>query len=242
VRRGILRPVSTLRVAIVTALFGHWLANALFDREQYTGAGPYILGRLDEPILVQGGLALIALTILTIRDRRRGAGSFLDGLGRARLVLLLVGIQLALFVGMEATERMAIEAIAGERTDVGVFGTGFLPEFVVAIGSALLLAMLGEATKRILDLLRDDEGAAPDPKVSTIALSSATSLEGVSFASGSRRPSSTSTRSRRTAGVNAHNASAGSSGRFSAGTRGHEGETRQVEQTAARLQKERPYH
>jgi hypothetical protein len=169
--RGILRPVSLLRVGIVTALFGHWLANALFDRDQYTGAGPHILGRLDEPFLVQTGLALIALAILTIRDRRRGAGSFLAGFGRAQMVLLLVGIQLALFVGMEATERLAIEVIAGERTDVGVFGTGFLPELVVAIGSALLLAMLGEATKRILDLLREDEGAAPDPKVSTFALS-----------------------------------------------------------------------
>jgi hypothetical protein len=166
-----MRPESLLRVAIVTALVGHWLANALFDRDQYTDAGPLILGRLDEPILVQTGLALIAVAILTIRGRRREAWSFFAGFGRVRMVLLLVGIQLALFVGMEATERLAIEVIAGERTDVGVFGTGFLAEFVVAIGSALLLAMLGEATKRILDLLRADEGAASEPQASTFVLS-----------------------------------------------------------------------
>lgn len=182
-----MRPVSLLRVGIVTALFGHWLANALFDRDQYTGAGPHILGRLDEPFLVQTGLALIALAILTIRDRRRGAGSFLAGFGRAQMVLLLVGIQLALFVGMEATERLAIEVIAGQRTDVGVFGTGFLPELVVAIGSALLLAMLGEATKRMLDLLHEDEGAAPDPQVSTFALSGFTPAPEVLAGSGGVR-------------------------------------------------------
>jgi hypothetical protein len=166
-----MRSVSVLRIGIVTALFGHWLANALFDRDQYTGAAPDILGRLDEPILVQAGLALIALTIMTIRDRRRGPGSFLDGFGRAQMVVLLVGIQLALFVGMEGTERLAIEVIAGERADVGVFGTGFLAEFVVAIGSALLLAMLGEVTKRILDLLREEEVTASDPRASTFVLS-----------------------------------------------------------------------
>jgi hypothetical protein len=166
-----MRPITLLRVAILTALLGHWLANALFDRDQYTGAGPLILDRLDEPILVQTGLALAALAILTFRDRRRGPGSFLAGLGRPQIVLLLVGIQLVLFVGMEATERLAIEVIAGERADVGVFGTGFLAEFVVAIGSALLLAMLGEATKRILDLLREEEVTASDPRASTFVLS-----------------------------------------------------------------------
>lgn len=164
--------MSLLRAAIVSALLGHWLANALFDREQYAGAGSEILGRLDEPFLVQAALAFAAVVLLTIRDRRRrGAGSFLPGIGRVQMVALLVGVQLVLFVGMETTERLAIDVIAGERADVAVFGTGFLAEFAVAIGSALLLALLGETSKRILELLRPGEGAATSPLAPSFVLS-----------------------------------------------------------------------
>lgn len=161
-----MRGVSLLRATVATALLGHWIANSLFDRDQYAGGGPEVLSRLDDPILVQTGLALIAITLLTLWDRRQG--SLLAGLGRLQLVGSLVAAQLVLFVSMEATERLAIDALSAEPLDVGVFGAGFLAEFVVAVGSALLLAALGAATKRILRLLRSREvavDAAPSQPV-----------------------------------------------------------------------------
>jgi hypothetical protein len=165
------RGIRLIRAALLTALAGHWIADAIFDREQYAGATPEVLGALNDPILVQTVLVLIASAALTVcgyRRRREGAASLFASLGRTHLLGVLVGAQLLLFVGMEATERLSIDVLHQEESiSVGVFGTGFAAELVVAIGTALALALLGEATARFVGRLRArDRVAATDAPLS----------------------------------------------------------------------------
>lgn len=150
-------PVSLLRASLATTLIGHWIANALFDRDQYPGAHPSVLARLDDPLLVQAGLVVFAIAALTAWDRRRrrrGIAGASVRLPSRQLATLLIGTQLVLFLGMEATERLAIGTIVPGEGEVGVFGVGFVAELVVALGSALVIAAIGEVTTRIVELLR----------------------------------------------------------------------------------------
>jgi hypothetical protein len=150
-------PASLLRASLVTTLIGHWIANAMFDRDQYAGAHPRVLAHLDDPLLVQAGLVVLAIAVLTAWDRRRerrGIAARSVDLTYQHLVALLIGTQLILFLGMEATERLAIGTILPGGGDVGVFGAGFVAELIVALGSALVLAALGEVTTRIGEQLR----------------------------------------------------------------------------------------
>jgi hypothetical protein len=75
-------------------------------------------------------------------------------LGRLQLVGVLVAAQLCLFVGMEVWERLAIASICCEQVHVGAFGAGFVAELLVAVGSAIAIAVFGAATARVVQLLR----------------------------------------------------------------------------------------
>jgi hypothetical protein len=157
VRHLTLRGSWLLRAALLASLSGHWVANAIFDQDQYGGAGPEIIGRLHDPALVQTALALVILVIVTAWDRRRscrGQGHFLAGLGSRQLAWVLLGVQVLLFVGMEISERIAIEAFSAVPTGVEPLGAGFISELLVAISSALLLSVLGETTARLVSRLR----------------------------------------------------------------------------------------
>lgn len=157
------------RAALATALLGHWLANALFDRDQYTGAGSQFLNRLDDPLLIQGLFGLVAIGALTIFDRRRKASRWSWRARHPSVLVLLVVVQLALFLAMEASERLAIAALLEQEADVSIFGTGFIAELLVAVGSAVLLAVAGEATRRVLHgLRREPERAAPRSTTSLV--------------------------------------------------------------------------
>ena len=152
-----LRASALLPAAVLTAGAGHWIANALFDRDEYAGAGAEVVGRLHDPAIVQSAVALIIIGVLASWDRvrsRRGRVHVLAGVGRSQLLWILLGVQVLLFVAMEASERMAIEALSSAPTGVEPLGVGFVSELIVAIGSALLLAVLGEATARIVASLR----------------------------------------------------------------------------------------
>ncbi len=187
-RRRPARSYAPFRAAILSALLGHWIANALFDRYQYAGAGPALLDRLDDPMLVQAALGLIAVIALTIRSRHREATTVTRGLNRGSLALLLVGVQLVLFIGMEGSERLTIDAIAGDHTGVGPFEVGFFAELVVAVGSALILAFVGEAAKRFLGRLRGTELSAPTREASFLPPGHAPAARMLAGAGGVRAP------------------------------------------------------
>jgi hypothetical protein len=153
VERVSIRTTSLIRAVIVTSLVGHWLANALFDLDEYSGAGSDLLTRLDDPFFAQAALGLLAIAVLSIRGRSGGSGPRITA-GRLPLAVLLVGLQLVLFVGLEASERWAVDVFAQGEAHVGIFGAGFVAELLVAVGSALILAVVADATKRFLELQR----------------------------------------------------------------------------------------
>lgn len=186
--RGSAQGNTPIRAAIVAALLGHWIANSLFDRDQYAGAGPALLDRLDDPMLVQAALGLLAIIALTIRSRRREARTVTGSPSRAKLALLLVGVQVVLFLGMEGSERLTIDALAGEQTDVGPFEVGFLAELLVAVGSALILAFAGEAAKRFLGLLRPIDLPARSREASSLPRGHAPATRMLAGAGGVRAP------------------------------------------------------
>ena len=148
------RATSLLRAVVVTSLVGHWLANALFDDDQYAGAGADLLARLDDPFLVQAAFGILVLAIVSAWDRRRRSDRAQLTATKLSFVVLLICLQLVVFVGLEASERLAVEAIAGEAADVGVFGVGFLAELAVAVASAFVLLVLFEAAKRFFPRAR----------------------------------------------------------------------------------------
>ena len=129
----------------MTALLGHWAANALFDEEQYTGAGADLLARLDHPFFVQATVGLLIVALLSFGRHR---AQRVVVLSRFPLAALLIGLQLLLFLGLESSERIAVDLFAGGTTEVGVFGIGFVAELIVAVGSALVLTVVAEAAKR----------------------------------------------------------------------------------------------
>jgi hypothetical protein len=185
-----MRATFLVRAVIVTALLGHWVANVLFDRDQYAGADSELLARLDDPMLVQATLGLLVMAILSIRDRHRNGSSHIVDLGRVQLAVLLVGLQLLLFIGLESSERLAVDVFAGGQADVGIFGSGFVAELLVAVGSALILTFLAEVTKRFLSLFRPGSLRADQEHGSLLSLGFAPCLGVLSGAGGVRAPPS----------------------------------------------------
>lgn len=182
-----IRTTSVVRAVIVTSLVGHWVANALFDRNEYPGAGRELLARLDDPFLFQAALGLLVVAVVSIPKRWRTQDPH-PFAGRLPLACLLVGLQIVVFVGLESTERFAIELVAGSDADVGIFGAGFVAELIVAVGSALFLAVLAEATKRWLGSVRPVELGPMDERRSLSFPGYAPPPRALSGAGGVRAP------------------------------------------------------
>jgi len=147
------RGIALIRAAGVSVLIGHWLADLLFDPHQYASGAQKLLGELNDPIYAQTILAAVAFVALTRWGKRRertGAPLLLGGASRLRLLGVLLAADVILFLGLEATERTAIGLMSGRATGVGALGAGFMTELLVAVGGALLLALLGVATVRIV--------------------------------------------------------------------------------------------
>jgi len=187
VERVTIRTTSLIRAVIVTSLVGHWVANALFDPDQYPGAGSELLARLDDPFLVQAALGLLAVAALSIWGRSGGREV---SVGRSSLALLLIGLQLFIFVGLESSERWAVDLFADGRAHIGIFGTGFVAELIVAVGSALILAVLAEVTKRWLRPLRPAALRAAPERTSLVSGDFTPSPRALSGAGGVRAPPS----------------------------------------------------
>jgi len=189
VERVTIRTVSLIRALIVTSLLGHWVANALFDRDQYSGASPELLTRLDDPFLVQAAIGFLLVVALSIRDRRRVDPSSISP-RRLPLIVLLVALQLLVFIGLESSERLAVHLFSDGTADVGILGAGFVAELAVAVGSALFLAVVGEATKRLFKFLRPAELRSDEPQKLPIPLGFTPPLRTLSGAGGGRAPPS----------------------------------------------------
>lgn len=145
--------VFWVRGTLLSALCGHWIANLLLDPGQYERAGLEYTWRAALPVLFQTTLVMMVMVVLgALSDRER---STRDSRGRlrsnlVRLLILLVTSQLLLFLLMEVSERV----IQREPFTDGLFASGFAFELLFAIGSALLLVLLGSVARRVFDSLR----------------------------------------------------------------------------------------
>jgi hypothetical protein len=189
VERVTIRTTTLIRAVILTSLLGHWVANALFDRDQYAGAGSELLNRLDDPLLVQVALGLLVVTLLSIRDLLRSEKSYISA-GQLPLTALLIGLQLLLFFSLESSERLLVDLFAGGETDLGIFGAGFVAELLVAVGSAILLSLVAEVTKRLFKFLRRIELRSDEEQGTSLSHGFTPPLGVLSGAGGVRAPPS----------------------------------------------------
>jgi hypothetical protein len=134
---------------LLSALCGHWIANALFDSDEYTGAGLEYTWRASLPILIQTVLVLFAVVMLGRLSKRSSGVESCSGMVRShlpRLVTLLVFSQLLLFLLLEVSERI----VQREPFADGLLASGFTFELLFAIGSALLLAAVALAALHVI--------------------------------------------------------------------------------------------
>ena len=143
-----------MRVSLLVGLAGHWVANLLFDADQYASAGQQVQDHVFDPIAVQTVVVLASVAALTAWGGRRATSTWIGCLDRWPLTGVLLAIQLALFGCFEGTERLALDAAFLNGSSVGPFESGLLAELLVAIGSAVGLAAFGGATVLLLERLR----------------------------------------------------------------------------------------
>jgi hypothetical protein len=161
-RAGILEPMASAtprwvrwaRASLLVALTGHAIANVFLDEEQFVRAGVEYTWMGSVPLLVQAlvlGVVVASLGPLARRSRRRPSTS-----GPVRTVRTVrrfaasAGSQLALFLVLELTERLA----QSEPFVEGLLGSGFSLELIFALVSAALLAAIATLTARVIDALR----------------------------------------------------------------------------------------
>lgn len=139
------------RGALLSAICGHWIANTLFDPDQYTRAGLEYTWRASLPILLQTILVLFVVVMLGPLSKGRARSSSRRIRSHPpRLVMVLATSQLLLFLLMEVSERI----VQREPFTDGLLASGFVFELLLAIGSVLLLAGLGSAALRVIRSLR----------------------------------------------------------------------------------------
>jgi hypothetical protein len=145
--------VPLFRVALMSALVGHWIANAIADPIEYASVGLRYDADALRPILFQSILAGVLLVSLTMAARlrvtRRLSHRMLEG-PRLPLAALLATMQICLFVVMEITERIALGETYARAFHGGVLDAGFGIELVIAIASALALVALAMAVTRVV--------------------------------------------------------------------------------------------
>jgi uncharacterized membrane protein len=146
------RGLPLFRAALVSALIGHWIANAIADPIEYASVGLRYEGEAFRPILFQTAIVVIAVLVMTLASRLRPRRRLdLDLAGsRAVLTVVLATIQLVSFTAMEITERLALGEGYTAAFRSGVFDGGFAVELIVAIVSALLLVALAIALTRVV--------------------------------------------------------------------------------------------
>ena len=161
------RGIALLRASLLTVLGGHVVANLIFDRDQYVGAASIVQQHLQDPILFQAAFVALAALALSIWGRRRRSRQELfSSLGRIRLIGVLLVFQTFVFIAMEGSERLAIDAIFDVLDPVAPFGEDFVAELLVALVSALVLGGLGLATARVIHLAGRRSGGVAQPDLS----------------------------------------------------------------------------
>jgi hypothetical protein len=147
------------RATLACAICGHWIANAVLDRGQYTEVGLEYTWRASIPILVQTALVMLAVIAVGPLARRMGTPGTRDSdrPRRSSLLTLLLASQLLLFLAMEVSERI----VQREPFTEGLLASGFVFELAFAIGSALVLGVLGSIAIRIARVVRRRPAATP---------------------------------------------------------------------------------
>lgn len=134
-----------LRGSLLCALGGHWVANAFLDRDQFESVGLEYTWGASLPFLIQALLALAAVLLAgRIARPRRTSPARTPSL--PLLLLALAAAQLALFLLLEVSERL----VQAEPFVDGLFGSGFALELVLALASAVLLALVGSVAVRAM--------------------------------------------------------------------------------------------
>jgi hypothetical protein len=146
------RRLPLIRVALASALVGHWVANAIADPGEYASVGLRYEGAALRPILFQTAFVALAIVAITLARRVRvpcRPASF-DRTSAITLTAMLTAFQIVAFATMEVTERLSI----GERYSAafrgGILDRGFVIELVVAIAIALLLVAIAIGVRRIV--------------------------------------------------------------------------------------------
>lgn len=143
--------VFWVRGPLLSAICGAWVAHVLFDPDEYLHAGLRFTWRASVPIFVQTLLLLLVVASLGPLSRARSH----TNAGPARrlklpqLLLLLATSQLTLFLLMEVSERL----VQREPFTDGLFASGFVLELMFALGSALVLTLLGSVALRVIGSL-----------------------------------------------------------------------------------------
>lgn len=143
------RWVFLARGSLLAAICGHWIANWVLDKDEYTRAGLEYTWRASIPIVVQTILVLLVVVVLGPLSARRTATENSRAPSRSyrlNLLTLLTTSQLLLFLLLEVSERI----VQREPFTDGLLASGFALELLFAIGSALLLAGLGSVALRVI--------------------------------------------------------------------------------------------
>jgi len=140
-----------IRGTLLAAISGHAIANVLLDADQYARAGLAYSWHAYVPLAAQLVVVVAAsIAVGRIAALRRPVG--LASL-KPKLAHLLAGViasQLALFLILELTERLAQR----EPFVDGLFGSSFAFELLFALAGALVLAALGAVALRLIRSLR----------------------------------------------------------------------------------------
>jgi uncharacterized membrane protein len=142
-----------VRAGIVSALAGHWIANAFADPGEYAAVGLRYEGAALRPILIQVVVVALIVGALTLASRystRRSRlhPSVIDS--RAVVTAILATLQLAAFAVMEITERLALGESYGAAIRSGIFDRSFAVELVVAIVTALVVVAIAMAVRSVV--------------------------------------------------------------------------------------------
>jgi hypothetical protein len=147
-----------VRGTLLSAICGHAIANALFDADEYRRAGLDYSWSAILPMVIQAFLVVGVWYVLG-RIRWQPRATDLRPRRLRRLLAALIASQVALFILLEVTERIAQRDPFAE----GLFGASFMFELSFAVGSALVLAALGFAVLRFIKTIRRQPLLVPAP-------------------------------------------------------------------------------
>ena len=91
------RRLPLIRVALMSALVGHWIANAIADPDEDAVVGLRYEGAALRPILIQTALVALAILAITLAQGFRRRPAHVDRTSIIALAVMLVALQTALF-------------------------------------------------------------------------------------------------------------------------------------------------